>query len=249
LSVIEVNILIFIQSFGLGGTGKAACRWARDLKRRGHCVTALALKDGEHRADLERYNVPVRVTGASAREISETLSEILPDAIHSHVPGYPHDGDVLGQALALLPHKIPVVQTNVFGLLQNPAEDAWTDFRLFISWTSCVQAARRSFRKLDEGFFRRASMVVYPVDVVEPSPAREAAAFRRQLGVADDEVLFGRLARPEPNKWTSLVLDAFRLALRRNRKIKLLLREPPPLVAAELLASAGRRCCAADTRQ
>jgi len=49
----------------------------------------------------------------------------------------------LGQALKLLPKRIPVVQTNVFGRLNNPAEDAWTDFRLFISWMSCVQAARR----------------------------------------------------------------------------------------------------------
>jgi glycosyltransferase involved in cell wall biosynthesis len=100
-----------------------------------------------------------------------------------------------------------------------------------------VQAARRSFRKLDENFFRRSSVAVYPLDPVELPSMAEIAAFRKHLGVAEDEVLFGRFSRPEPNKWTNLALDAFRLALQKNRKIKLLLREPPPLVTAELRAS------------
>jgi glycosyltransferase involved in cell wall biosynthesis len=151
-------------------------------------------------------------------------------------------GDVLGEALQLLPQKIPVVQTNVFGRLENPREDAWTDFRLFISWTSCVQAARRSFRKLDENFFRRASVAVYPLDPVDPPSAADIGAFRKKLGVSDDEILFGRLSRPEPNKWTNLALKAFRLALRSNLKLKLLLREPPPLIAAALRASPDAGC-------
>ena len=232
-----MKLVVFLNNLGYGGTEKAACRWAWGLKERGHHVTMLTLMDGPRRAELELHNVPVQVINISAQAIADALLGISPDAIHSHAPGHPHEGDVLGEALALLPHKIPVVQTNIFGKFQNPREDAWTDFRLFISWTSCVQAARRSFRKLDENFFRRASVAVYPVDPVEPPSAAEIAAFRKKLGIADDEVLFGRFSRPEPNKWTNLVLDAFRLALRRNQKLKLLLREPPPVVAAELRAS------------
>src|SRR5439155_7492365 len=52
-------------------------------------------------------------------------------------------------------------------------------------------------------------------------------------------ILFGRLSRPEPNKWTPLALDAFQQASTKNRKIKLLLREPPPEVANTLRASAN----------
>jgi hypothetical protein len=99
------------------------------------------------------------------------------EVIHAHAPGHRHEGDVLGEGLKRLP-RIPVVQTNVFGHLTNPAENAWTDFRLFISWTSCVQAARRVFRPLDENFFRRASVAVYPVDPVEPPAAADVQTFR-----------------------------------------------------------------------
>jgi len=237
-----MKILVFINSLGLGGTEKAAVRWAWGLSARGHQVAVLSLADGPRRAELEQHQIPVHIIEADAAKVAETLRAFQPDVIHAHAPGYAHAGDVLGAALNLLPQKIPVVQTNVFGHLYNPPEDAWTDFRLFISWTSGVQAARRMFRKLDENFFRRASVAVYPLDPVEPPAGAEIITLRRQWGVADDEILFGRFSRPDPNKWTNLALDAFRLALRRNPKIKMLLREPPPAVAAQLRSSpdAGR---------
>jgi hypothetical protein len=231
-----VRILVFINGLSLGGTEKAAARWARGLQARGHRVAAMALADGPRRAEFEAANIPVTIVTAEAAVVAAGLRQLDPEVIQAHAPGYPHAGDVLGAALKLLPRRIPVVQTNIFGRLQNPAEDAWTDFRLFISWTSCVQAARRSFRKLDADFFRRASVAVYPLDPLDPPADGAVAAFRRAHGVADDEVLFGRLSRPEPNKWSELVIEAFRLARRQQGNIKLLLREPPPAVAARLRA-------------
>ena len=232
-----MKIKVFLNALTLGGTEKAAVYWAAGLKKRGHAVSAISLNDGPRRTEFELAGVPVRIAEFSPAAIAGLVKENTPDVIHAHVIGYPHSGDVLGQALKLLPTRIPVVQTNVFGRLNNPAEDAWTDFRLFISWTSCVQAARRAWRPLDAGFFRRASVAVYPLDPLDPAEPAAVAAFRRQHGVADDEILFGRLSRPEPNKWTDLALKAFQLALRKNQKIKLLLREPPPLVAQKLRAS------------
>ncbi len=231
-----MKVLILTNSLGLGGTEKAACRWARGLQARGHAVAVVSLADGPRHQELARAAIPVRITSAAAGELAARLRELDPEVIHAHAPGYPHPGDLLGAALKLLPRKIPVVQTNIFGRLQNPAEDVWTDFRLFISWTSGVQAARRAYRPLNQAFFERASVAVYPLDPVEPAPAAAVAAFRQTHGVTGNEVLFGRLSRPEPNKWSELALQAFRLARRRQGNIKLLLREPPPAVAAALRA-------------
>jgi glycosyltransferase involved in cell wall biosynthesis len=226
-----MKLVVFPNNLGYGGTEKAACRWAWGLKKRGHDVTVLSLADGPRRTDLEQHGVPLKILRPDAAEIAGALREISPEVIHAHVENF------LRLSLELLPRKIPVVQTNVFGRLENQKEDAWTDFHLFVSWTSCVQAARRSFRRLDGEFFRRHSVAVYPLDPVELPPDTEVSAFRKQLGVADNEILLGRLSRPEPNKWTNLALDSFRLALRRNQKIKLLLREPPPAVAERLRVS------------
>jgi len=237
-----MKILVFLTNLGLGGTEKAACRWAWGMKQRGHQVEVFTMEEGPRRAELEQHSIPVRMVGADVAFIANGLREFQPDIIHVHSPGHPYQGDILGEALKALPKKIPVVQTNVFGHLWNWKEDGWTDFRLFISWTSCVQAARRVLLPLDGDFFQRNSVAVYPLDASEPFLAAEVAAFRHQHGIADDEVLYGRFSRPDPAKWTNLALDAFRIAARRSPNIKLLLREPPPHIADELRGSpdAGR---------
>ena len=228
-----MRITIFLNQFSLGGTEKAAARWARGLRERGHDLHVLALEDGPRRQEFENYGIEVHLAPVDAETIREKLETLQPDVIHAHVPGHPHKGDILGDALSLLP-KIPVLSTNIFGRFDNPREDRWTDFRLFISWTSCVQAARRSFRRLDQNFFRHASVASYPLDPDDGPAREEIAAFRESLGVASDEVLLGRLSRPEPNKWTDLSLEAFRFATKRSTKIKLLLREPPRAIARQL---------------
>ena len=233
-----MKVLVFTNGLGLGGADKAACHWALGLRQRGHDLTVIALADGPRRTELQAGEIPTHIAGTHATELADRLRQLCPEVIHAHASGYPHAGDVLGDALSLLPQKIPVVQTNIFGLFKNPREDAWTDFRLFISWTSCVQAARRTYRPLDEQFFQHNSVATYPLGPAEPAASSSTAAFRRQIGVTADEILFGRLSRPDPNKWTNLALDAFRLALRRNQNLKLLLREPPPVITAELRAAA-----------
>lgn len=231
-----MRVVVFMNGLGLGGTEKAACRWARGLRERGHEVAALTLCDGPRRAELAAAGILAQVLPAKAEDIAGALQSLQPEVIHAHAPGQPHEGDVLGEALALLP-KIPLVQTNIFGRLDNALEDRWTDFRLFISWTSAVQAARRSFLPLDAAFFRRASVAVYPLDPAVPVDPAEVERFRAECGVVAGEVLFGRLSRPEPNKWTELPLGAFRRARAENPRLKLLLREPPPEVARRLRAS------------
>jgi glycosyltransferase involved in cell wall biosynthesis len=246
-----MNLTVFLNELGLGGTEKAACLWSGLLKQKhpDWKIQVLSLQNGPRRADLERFGIPVHVCPTSL--ISNNvgfLSDRLhsADVIHAHCPGSRHQGDILGQVFKELGRKIPVVQTNIFGRLDNTLEDEWTNFRLFISWTSCVQAARRSGRKLDLDFFRHQSVAVYPVidpfgstAEVQGSRAilqKAADEFRASIGLKSCHVLFGRFSRPEPNKWTPLVLDAFLAAYRENPNIRLLLREPPPAVASNLLS-------------
>ena len=229
-----MKILSFLNQLGIGGSEKAAFRWAQGLTERGHVVQVLSLADGTRRVDFEAIGIEVRVVDASANSIRKHLRDFGPDVIHIHAPGHPHEGDALGEALSLMPYKIPAVQTNIFGRLENPKENAWTDFRLFISWTSGVQAARRSFRRLDGDFFKKASVAVYPVDPDDGPSLSEVQDFRRAYSIKDTEILFGRISRPEPNKWSDLPIHAFRIAARQNPRIKLLLREPPPSVARAL---------------
>ncbi len=237
-----MSVTVFLNGLGLGGTEKAACLWAAALNKAGKDIRVITLEDGPRRKGLEEANIPVAVISWRNADCAERIAFELKETgvIHAHAPGFPHKGDILGQALRCLGRKIPVVQTNIFGQLRNPAEDSWTDFRLFVSWTSCVQAARRSKTKLDSAFFRRQTVAVYPVEAVSAAESKkwkvESERFRETLGLRPEHVLFGRFSRPEPNKWTPLALDAFLAAYRRNPNIRLLLREPPTEVARRLLA-------------
>ena len=226
-----MKVAAFTNGLGLGGTEKAACLWAIGLQRRGYSVVFLTLEDGPRRHSLEKQNIEVHVLEKEVNSILKALHSEKPDVIHAHAPGYSHGGDVLGSALIEYGQKIPVVQTNVFGRLENPKENAWVDFRLFVSWTSAVQAARRSFKKLDREFFRKNSVASNPLDLDGSPNLDEVAKFRAKLGLEVNDVLFGRFSRPDPNKWLDLPIHGFQLALNRCRNLKLLLREPPQEVA------------------
>jgi glycosyltransferase involved in cell wall biosynthesis len=232
-----LKIAVFINQLGIGGTEKAACEWARQLSLLPDCkgISVISMNDGPRKKDLEKARIPIQIQ-SSAAGIAEVLESA--DVIHSHSPGYPHAGDVLGDALKLAKRKIPVVQTNIFGKLENPREDTWTDFRLFVSWTSCIQAARRSKRKLDLNFFRNQSVASNPVlplsEAEEAQLKKQALRFRESIELLPDHVLFGRFSRPEPNKWTSVIIPAFLEAYRKNPNVRLLLREPPAQVASDL---------------
>ena len=245
-----MKVVVFINSLSLGGTEKAACFWAARMARQAsgiglsvssiNAVKVVSLCDGPRRADLERSGIALNTFPTSHLANSDEVADLISDAdvIHAHAPGFAHQGDLLGKAIAHVGKKIPVVQTNIFGKLENPAEEEWTDFRLFISWTSCVQAARRAGRKLDLEFFRRQSVATYPVESLSDVQLEELSSagkkLRQELGLEEHHVLFGRFSRPEPNKWTPLVLDSFLAAWRENPSIRLLLREPPPEVASDL---------------
>ena len=229
-----MKVAIFLNELSIGGTPKAACIWGRGLKKRGHQVTVLALQDGPRHAEMEQNGIPARVVEQSAKVVAAALSEFQPDAIHAHAPGYPHEGDVLGEALALLPAKIPVVQTNIFARLHNPSEERFVDFRLFVGWACCVQAARRLYRPLDVNFFRRMSVAVNPLDPDDGPAEGEIRHFREELGVKPGEVLLGQLCRPDPVRWDDIPLRAFRNAQRICKNLKFLIREPPPQVAEML---------------
>jgi glycosyltransferase involved in cell wall biosynthesis len=233
-----MKIVVFLNQLGVGGSEKAACRWAKGLTERGHTVHVLTLRDGPRRAALETDRIEVHLA-ADANAIRKRLGDLRPDVIHAHAPGHPHVGDILGRALLEM-RKIPVVQTNVFGRFDNPKEDRWTDFRLFISWTSCVQAARRSFQKLNKDFFRRTSVAAYPLDANDGPSSPEIQQFRQRHGIQQGEILLGRLSRPEPNKWTDLPIAAFRIAATQDPLLKLLLREPPPVVARSVANAPDR---------
>ena len=233
-----MKVTVFLHGLGLGGTEKAAALWAKQLANTPP-VTALriaSLEDGPRRMGLEKDGLHVQVTDRDALQKAIAWA----DVVHSHFLNVPAASAFLTEAIQRAGRRIPVVETNVFGRFSSlPSEQSEVSHRLFISWISCVQAARRSGLPLNAAFFRRQSVAVYPVEAwSEPelqSLQREAQAWRNAVGLSSSHTLFGRFSRPEPNKWEPMIMQAFLRAYRKNPLIRLLLREPPPAIAAELI--------------
>jgi glycosyltransferase involved in cell wall biosynthesis len=237
--VYVMKILIYCNTLGLGGTEKAACFWAVALMERGHEVIFMYREDGPRRLWIENKGVRAVALPDKEQAVAALVDRYGCDVVQIHAPGNANpDGRLFGRALLNLSKRPPVLQTNVFGRLENTEEDAWTDFRMFISWMSCVQAAERAHIKLDAGFFRRASVAVYPLPSVSSFDRDCVEEYRACLGYVSGDVVFGRLARPDMAKWDELILDAFRLAARKNNQIRLLLRSAPDSVAARIRESA-----------
>jgi len=243
-----MKVLHFLNSLSIGGTEKAARIWTSACIQHGDQVVVISLANGPRKDEFENAGASVRITGKDPARIRETLRELRPDIIHAHAPGYNHIGNVLGEALMGLSSSPPVLQTNVFGRLENPFENSWVKRRLFVSWTSAVQASRRSGRPLNKEFFAFNSVCCNPVE--DPVPflyptngsselkrPKIANEFRARLGIADSDILFGRFSRPDMHKWTQLPIAAFMAAAKINKSIRLLLREPPAEVARELASS------------
>jgi hypothetical protein len=235
-----MRILHVLNQLGLGGTEKAALYWSLGATIRGHQASVVALTGGPGSHRFGTWGIEATVVDASVTALADHIRGSRPDLIHAHVPGYAHEGDMLGDALTSVPRRPPVVSTNVFGLLQNPAEDAWTDARLFVSWTSCVQAARRAGVPVEDGFFARQSVVSNPMPPSDtpsgvPGLHRDAMAAlamerRRQLGIPPRAVLIGRFARPDASKWDVPLTRAIRYAVARNEDVWAVLQEVPPRV-------------------
>jgi len=148
------------------------------------------------------------------------------DALHTHMPGF-YTKDPLHDFLRRLGPKRPrVVETNVFGRLQDRRADGVTDFRLFISMTSACQAASRKWktvRSLDH-----CNVARYPVLPAPVFSQQARSEIRKELGVAEEEVLALRLGRPDPAKWTNFeCLSTKSLLSGCHGRLKLLLIEPP----------------------
>jgi len=233
-----MKITVFLHRLGLGGTEKAAGIWAKHLLNFPGVegIRVAAQEDGPRRQEFQDGGLDVCVTDKRALQEAIAWAEV----VHSHFVGIPSSAAFLADAIGKSGRKIPVVETNVFGKFRLlPSENSGVAYRLFISGVSCVQAARRAGLPLNADFFCRQSVAVYPIERLSEnelkSVQRAAGAWRISMGLNPLHTLFGRFSRPEPNKWTPMVLHSFLRAYGKNRSIRLLLQEPPPDVAKELI--------------
>jgi hypothetical protein len=122
------------------------------------------------------------------------------DALHVHMPGYYIRHPIYPFLKSLGKKRPRVVETNIFGWLQDWRANSVTDYRLFISMTSAWQAANRAGKALSS--LANCSVARYPVFPAPVFSAEERQKMRHELGFDDDDIVALRFGRPDAAKWT-----------------------------------------------
>ncbi|HUB67341.1 MAG TPA: glycosyltransferase family 4 protein [Candidatus Methylacidiphilales bacterium] len=231
----KFNVAVWAGN-SIGGTEKAAGLLAVELARRGHHPVYLS-SPGPRDAALAQGNVPRITPPDNASALAEFLKAGQIDIIHQYVPGYPHASPIY-EALRLLGGERPrLIETNIFGRLEDPQSEDWIDFRCFISCASAVQAFQRSRRSLNAGTLIKNTVLYFPTalldDAARQRPQRDE--IRRELGLQPHEILVLRFGRPG-HKWNRDEVDVFQQARRRNPSLRILLMEPSEDIWREIEA-------------
>lgn len=184
-----VRVLHVVKSLGLGGTEKAMQLMVRHLDRARFSPFVFSLADGERRPLLKKDGVPVIIGG----DLLAALEKLRPAVVHLHRAGWP-EPEILFPVKRFGPRA--VVETNVFGRLDDSPLGGVIDLHLFVSRFCLNRFAAHHGERVDLSRYR----VLYnPVDtdlISRLAPERDYS-----LPVA------ARLSRPDPGKWSRLAFD------------------------------------------
>jgi hypothetical protein len=182
----------------------------------------------------------MREAGVSLKQVAmreDDLVECLrlsrPDIIHQHVSGYWKDNPLYSAVARLGIPRPKLIETNVFGRMEDPAGEPWVERRFFVSAASGCQAFLRSGRNMDDDALRKNLILYNPLEGNMPITGEERILLRTELGVMGSELLAVRIGQPG-NKWRDWELRAVQMVRRHNRSVKLLVMEPPANISAKI---------------
>ena len=184
-----LRVLHVVKTLGLGGTEKAMQLMAQHLDRSLFAPFVYSPVDGPRREPLRRCGVPV-ITGLG---LLEAMERVKPQIVHVHRAGWP-EPQLLSPIRRFGPKA--VVETNVFGRLDDSPLEAVIDRHLFISHFCLARLMAVHGPKVDA---KKYQVLHYPVDTDLFARLTPAQDFTRPWA--------GRLSRADPGKWSRLVFD------------------------------------------
>jgi glycosyltransferase involved in cell wall biosynthesis len=187
---LPVRVLHVVNSLGLGGTEKAMQLMVSNLDRSRFSPFVFSVSDGERRILLKEAGVPVILGG----DLLAILERLKPEIVHVHRAGWAESG--LMRPIKRYRPKV-VVETNVFGRLDDSPLADTIDMHLFVSHFCLDRFASHHGSRVNLARYR----VLYnPVDT---------DLFGRLATPGDFSTpTAGRLSRPDPGKWSRLVFEA-----------------------------------------
>lgn len=231
-----MRILTIVHDLRAGGTQRVACNFAVGYRSHGLQSAVLAYAGGgPFEQTLRAGGVDTIIGAAHERSRDESIERALawkPDVVHIHRAGSANavSGAILHAVKASTrtgtTAAVGVLETNVFGRVDHSSAARCIDVHFQLSkW--CLWRWERWARFQQP----RPLSILLPNlvmdDEFQPNPGSRSA-FRREYGIPQDALLFGRVGSPIASKWSTAILTAFRDYGARNADAWLLLIGYPP---------------------
>lgn len=210
------NYLFVTTSLLTGGAETALVDWCRELQRRGHRCTVLALRGrvGPPAARLEELGIPYTALGlerpwVGAPRLLRFLGGLGKDH-PTHLQGWMYHANCVATFLWLALGRRPMLGHSIHSTLYSLSDERPAT-RVFIRLGArlsrlagyvlyCSEASRRNHEAL--GYRRERSRLVpngFDLTAFGPDPESRASV-RRELGIAENATVIGQIARFHPLK-------------------------------------------------
>lgn len=191
-----INVVEVVNRLGLGGTEKTLKVLAKHLDKNAFRVKILCLRktDGPTKSDVEKF------TGCEVYDDRDSLfQDFKPDIVHVHRAGSAEEERNL---TAFRDHGVKtLIETNVFGKIDQSPEEALIDCHLFVSYF-CI---KRYTDLVGKPLVSDRYKVLYnPIEVPPESAIDTAKKFS-----------IGRISRADQWKWSDLQIEMFPHVLKR----------------------------------
>jgi glycosyltransferase involved in cell wall biosynthesis len=210
---------------GIGGTEKAATLFAIGLAKRGYQVDFLG-PEGPRTSSFRENGITVHGVDHDETKLLHYMKTFRPNVVHQHVPGSPINNPIYKIWADLGSEKPHLIETNVFGKLEDPIGMQLVEHRTFISMASAVQAFQRAGKPITMEALQNHTPLYYPVETFPSPTVSNRTEFRKTLGITDDEILAVRIGQPS-KKWKLWECQAFAQAKKHVPRLRLMLLEPP----------------------
>jgi glycosyltransferase involved in cell wall biosynthesis len=199
-----LELAVVCNSFGMGGTAKAAVTYARHHDRALVRPRAIALTEpGVRAGELEAQGIEVACAQDDLGRLTRQLRGV--DVVHVHRFG---SAEPLVPAACRAAGVKALVETNVFGRRDTSPDDARFSAHLHISQMCAMRYRERAGLELEDFHHHRCHRTLYyPVD----ADALRAAATTRDeahalLGLDPGRPTVVRVGRDDDRKWSDVLV-------------------------------------------
>lgn len=219
-----MKVLTLVHNLHIGGIQRNAQNYAICIKKQGYSSYMCALKGGYREKFLNEGSIPVTILDENGHESSiEKIKTWAPDIIHIHHHGTTLDAffEKIILELKKSNKELKVIEKSVFSVPNYKALHLFDVHIVLSKWMLW------KWNKWTNGWGDRNVSVVIPNMVDEndfyPVDEKQKQVIRNQLGINEDDFLFGRIGQPVGSKWSDVIFKAFEKLALEEENIKMLL--------------------------